>query len=77
MSARRTNPPMDPLTDAGLDNAVAEYLRNCKRPIDMAKLVAVFAKKGHSAFETKEAVWRLLDRHDAELTDRREILAVA
>lgn len=62
-----------PVADA-LDKKVGEYLRTCGRPVDMDELLNQLASTGHSAFEIKESVWRLLDQHQAELTDTREIV---
>lgn len=63
--------------DSKLDAIVAEYLRHCGRPVDMDKLLHALAPHGYSSFELKESVWRLLDQHEAELTDAREIMIVS
>ena len=61
--------------DDSLDAEVAKYLKTCGRPVDIEKVVKAFPK--FSAFEVKEAVWRLLDQHEAALTEQLKIVAVA
>ena len=67
---------MSSFADSTLDKVVAQYLRNCGRPVDMDKLVAVLATEDYTPFLIKESVWRLLEHHEAVLTPDREIEVV-
>lgn len=56
-------------------NITSAVLKRSKRPIDFDAIVRAVQKDypSYSEFEIKEAIWSLLQDHEAELTPSRSV----
>jgi DNA-directed RNA polymerase delta subunit len=62
-------------SDPNIYQVTAAVLKKAGRPIDFDAVVQAVQKihPAFSTFEVKEAIWSLLQDHEAELTRNREV----